>query len=250
MSTATTNTTTYLTSLRLLTLDDAAKAARTLYQLFRNDALALLLMNDIQDPQLRQAAETKMYECYVRQHILKGVCLGVGEDASTFETVAIFATPTSEDEGMFSFATMMELKYNELWDMVPPATREKFFSGLVPLLHDLCERILHEPRFRNKHCWTLVYVGLVERLRGKGNLRKVFSYMFDRYIDNDPDLICYLELLSPVNIPIYERFNFHLVENIVLGNKFDGAVEGKDFAVMNVMIRGNKGREWRDTTKL
>ncbi|KAK6873903.1 putative N-acetyltransferase [Candida tropicalis] len=79
---------------------------------------------------------------------------------------------------------------------------------------------------------------------GKGNVRKLFDYMFKNYIDKEEDNIAYLESSSPVNIPIYNRFDFHVVEDIILGSKFDGAVEGQDYAIMHVMIRGSHGHDW------
>ena len=66
--------------------------------------------------------------------------------------------------------------------------------------------------------------------------------MFNNYIDCNGGALTYLESSSPVNIPIYERFGFHLVDRIVLGNK--SGIEGKDCAVMHVMIRGIKGNDW------
>ena len=41
--------------------------------------------------------------------------------------------------------------------------------------------------------------------------------MFETYIDNDKNSIAYLESSSPANIPIYNRFGFHVAEDIVLG---------------------------------
>ncbi|CAN3370827.1 hypothetical protein DICA3_F35850 [Diutina catenulata] len=236
--------------MRQLTMADVPKAAQTLYASFRTDALAGLLTEHIRGDHERQEVETELYECYLRQHILKGVCFGVNEDPDLFETVAIFATPTSEAEGLYSFENMMESGFGHLYDRLSEHGRTKIFKGLLPLLHDSCERILNQPRFATKKCWTLVYVGSLARSRGKGNLRKLFTYMFDNFIDAEPDTICYLESSSPANIPIYERFDFWMVEDIVLGNKFDGAVEGKDYAIMNVMIRGTQGRDWRKETKL
>ena len=68
--------------------------------------------------------------------------------------------------------------------------------------------------------------------------------MFETYIDNDENSIAYLESSSPANIPIYNRFGFHVTEDIVLGEKCEGAIRGRDYAVMNVMIRGTKGHDW------
>lgn len=246
MSTAINTTVSKYGSIRRLTHADTKKAAPTLLASFRNDALAKLLVVHIKSQEERDQVELALYEAYLNQHMTKGYCFGIGETASGFETVAIWSHPESINMGLESFAHLMESGYDKVWAILNDVGREKVFYGMLPLLHDSCDRILNnDSRFKHKKLFTLVYLGSLPSAQGKGNVRKMFSYMFDKYVDVTENSICYLESSSPTNIPIYNRFDYHFYEDIMLGENFDGAQEGKDFAVMNVMIRGHKGADWR-----
>lgn len=233
--------------IRPLTPADVPKAAATLYESFGTDALAKLLTNHIVDPAHRRKVDLKLYECYLRQHLEKGICLGIGEGATCFETVAIWSHPSSLDEGLDSFAHLMDSGYAQLYDICGAEGQSKIFKGMLPLLHDTCERILAlDPGLKDRGVYTLVYLGLVQAARGKGNVRAMFEYMFARYIDlPGSNNIAYLESSSKDNIPIYNKFGFQFYEDIMLGSdKAPGAREGEDYAVMNVMIRGPFGAPW------
>lgn len=237
--------------IRKLTLDDVPQAARTLHSSFGTDALAKLLTVHIDDAAHRDLVDRKLYECYLRQHINKGICLGIGESDEGFETVAVWSHPRSVEDGLDSFVNLMEAGYSELWELSGKEGQEKIFKGMLPLLHDTCERILtSDPRFLEKGVYTLVYLGSEARARGKGNVRLMFEYMFEKYIDvPGNDHIAYLESSSESNIPIYNKFGFEFYEDICLGSKEKpNAKEGDDFAVMNVMIRGTNGESW-ETSK-
>ncbi|KGQ88478.1 hypothetical protein MG1_04732 [Candida albicans GC75] len=235
----------YLSNLRHLTNKDVTKAAYTLLEAFAEDDLAKMLVCHIEDKAERQLCELTLYEAYIRQHIAKGIVIGQGETESGFETVSIWSHPKSEEEGLDSYTNLMEAGYGKVWNVYGEEGRKKVFYGMLPLLHDSCERIINsDSRFKNKNVYTLVYVGSSKQGKGKGNLRKLFEYMFETYIDNDENSIAYLESSSPANIPIYNRFGFHVTEDIVLGEKCEGAIRGRDYAVMNVMIRGIKGHDW------
>lgn len=223
-------------AVRQLTLADTERAAATLIRLFEKDDLQLLLMAAVPDAEKPKVTRL-LYEAYVRQHILKGVALAVGESGGDFETVALWLTPASIDAGLELFDTLMRLGYGALWEALNPETRHRIFSGMLPLLHDTSHRIT-TTTFKNKGVYTLVYLGLLESARGKGNARKMFEYMFANYIDKPgTNNIAYLESLSPTNIPIYNRFGFHVVEDIALG-------DDKGRAVMHVMVRDSFGNDW------
>ncbi|KAI5952201.1 hypothetical protein CANMA_005077 [Candida margitis] len=238
--------------IRQLTNADVPKAAATLLDAFSGDPLSNYLVHHINEPAKRTQCELALYEGYLRQHMTKGLVFGQGETEQSFETVSIWSTPTSAEQGLESFSHLMESGYDKVWNLFGAQGRDKIFQGLMPLLHDSFDRITtSDKRFRGKDVYTLVYVGSTAAARGKGNLRKLFTFMFDNYIDCDGSggVLTYLESSSSANIPIYERFGFHLVENIVLGEK--AGVEGKDCAVMNVMIRGIKGADWtKDNCRL
>jgi hypothetical protein len=181
----------------------------------------------------------------MRQHILTGVCIGLGETDDAFETVAMWSLPDSIERGMESFSILMKAGYGTVWDLYGEEGRQKIFDGMMPLLHDACAEILSsDSRFKGKNVFTLVYLGSTKAARGKGNARKMFEYMFEHYISPCPDNIAYLESSSPDNIPVYNKFDFHFVKDIMLGEKGPGSIEGKDYAIMNVMIRGTNGHDW------
>ncbi|RLV96562.1 hypothetical protein JA1_000134 [Spathaspora sp. JA1] len=230
-------------NIRHLTNKDVRKAALTLLEAFKDDSLAKLLVCHFPELKQRRVAELCLYEAYLRQHIAHGIVLGQGETTSGFETVSIWSCPDSHERGLDSFGTLMESGYDKVWQVFGEQGRQKVFYGMLPLLHDSCERILNtDSRFKSKGVYTLVYVGSKDCARGKGNLRKMFDYMFTKYVDPEQSL-AYLESSSPLNIPIYTRFGFKVVEDIVLGSNRTG-VEGEDYAVMNVMIRGVQGHDW------
>ena len=234
-----------LGSVKVLSLEDADKAAVTLLQAFVEDSLSKLLLCHVSDRVLREKLEFELYRAYIKQHILKGICVGIGEAEDSFETVGVWALPDSEDRGLDSFGTMMQSGFGKLWENLDLKGRDKVFDGLLPLLHNTCEEImLTDPRFLNKNVYTLVYLGSVARARGKGNTRLMFEFMFKNYIDAEPDNITYLESSSAANLPIYERFGFRSYREIILGKKEDNYIEGIDYAVMNVMIRGPNGETW------
>lgn len=233
--------------IRLLSEKDVHKACVTLVKSFSQDSLAKLLVNHVTTEQEKYDIEYALYACYLRQHIRKGICLGIGETDEEFQTVAIWSTNTSDEEGLDSFVNLMESGYGKLWDQVGEAGREKIFMGMLPLLHDTAVRILStDLRFKGKGVYTLVYLGSVASARGKGNVRSMFDYMFSNYIDKpNTNNIAYLESSSPNNIPIYNRFGFAFYEDITLGSKeVPNAKEGDDYAVMNVMIRDSFGHDW------
>lgn len=228
------------------TLDqlDVKKAALTLFEAFRTDALAKHLTSHIDDTGIRDEIELSLYECYVSQHILKGLCLGINEGDDRFETVAVWSLPHSEHAGLESFNTLMESGFYKVWFVCDPVAREKIFQGMMNLLEDTFERIMStDSRFKGKNVYTLVYLGSTKAARGKGNARRMFNYMFENYLDKTSNNIGYLESSSATNIPIYEKFGFKFYEDICLGNKAEG-VEGKDYAVMNVMVRDSYAHDW------
>lgn len=233
-------------NIRVLGVEDTKKAATTLFQSFREDALANLLVSHVEGQNEKDFLELTLYEAYVKQHILKGIVLGINETEAGFDTVGVWSTPDSCKAGLDSFANLMEAGYGKVWDINNEEGRQKVFNGMLPLLHDTFERILEtDSRFRNKGVFTLVYLGSLESARGKGNVRLIFDYMFENHIDKSPNNISYLESSSKSNLPIYERFGFRFYEDIILGTKEpENSMEGKDFATMNVMIRGSSGYDW------
>lgn len=233
--------------IRVLNLDDIEKGCSTLLQAFLLDTLGSYLVSHMSNPAMASRCHYELYKAYIHQHIVHGIVVGAGESEHSFETVAIWTTPESSASGIDGFAAMCEAGYGKVWDAFGPIGRDKVFKGMIPLLHNTADRILgSDSRFCDKKVYCLVYVGSLPRARGKGNLRKMFNFMFDRYIDVSSDTICYLESSSTANIPIYNRFGFHRVQDITLGKSdVPHAKLGKDFAVMTVMIRGNRGLDWR-----
>ena len=61
----------------------------------------------------------------------------------------------------------------------------KVFYGMLPLLHDLCERIINsDSRFKNKTSIHWFMLALLNKVKVK-EFKKLFEYMFETYIDND-----------------------------------------------------------------
>lgn len=233
-------------SIRKLTVKDTQKAAKTLLEAFRDDALAKLLVSHLPNETIRDYCELKLYEAYVNQHILTGLVLGINENAENFDTVAIWALPDSIDKGLESFSTLMRSGYDQVWSTIGEEGRSKVFDGMLPLLHDSCEKVMTtDSRFIGKNVYTLVYLGSTLNARGKGYVTLMFDYMFNNFIDKDSDNIAYLESSSATNIPIYERYGFYFYKDIMLGTKGPDSIEGKHYAMMNIMIRGAQCNDWR-----
>jgi GNAT superfamily N-acetyltransferase len=231
--------------IKTLTMADYKKAALTLFEAFRHDDLANMLTSHLShDQRRRDKIELRLYEAYAAQHILKGLCHAIGDLGDRFESVALWSLPDSEQNGMESCATLMESGFYKVWLACDDQARSKIFKGMMPLLEDTFERIHGtDARFKEKKVYTLVYLASIKAARGKGNSRKLFEHMFANYIDTSEGNIAYLESSSITNIPIYNKFGFHSVEDIVLGNTING-VPGKDYAIMNVMVRDSFGRDW------
>ncbi|GMF07958.1 unnamed protein product [Ambrosiozyma monospora] len=97
--------------IELLELKDYKKAARTLYQAFSKDKVALYCSRHLEkDPELRRKCDIMLFEAFVYSYVLEGVVLVVKGDSntdgddSTFETVALWATPESQVE---TYTTMV-----------------------------------------------------------------------------------------------------------------------------------------------
>lgn len=232
---------------RLLKQEDVPKAAITLCEAFKDDKLSRYLTKHIPSEEGKRDFNVTMYECFLRQHIDKGLCVGIGELADNFETVAIWSAPDSYERGLETFSDFMDAGFDKLWRMAGKDGRAKLFDGLLPLLDEASEKIMSTDPFKGKGVYTLVYLGSIARARGKGNVRAMFEFMFTNYIDSPcTNNIAYLESSAPNNIGIYNKYGFHVRERLVLGDESGvDAVEGEDYAVMNVMIRGSKGVDWR-----
>lgn len=231
---------------QILTPSDVTKAAVTLCEAFQNDKLSRYLTQHFSSEKEKRKFNITMYECFLRQHIDKGICVGIGELSHAFETVAIWSAPDSYERGLESFPDFMESGFDELWHMAGSEGVNKLFKGLLPLLDETSERIMSTETFKGKGVYTLVYLGSIAEARGKGNVRAMFDYMFKNYIDlPNTNNIAYLESSAASNIAIYNKFGFYAREKLVLGDKNrEGAVESEDYAVMNVMIRGTFGKDW------
>lgn len=233
--------------IKVLTLDDTEKAAKCLLEAFDGDSLAAYLGCHFKYDEYKKYCELKLYEAYVRQHIVSGLVIGILDDTKEgFDTVAMWSLPDSHERGLDDFSVLMRAGYDQVWNIYGEEGRQKIFDGMWGLLHDSCVRILStDSRFADKKLFTLVYIGSTVNARGKGNVRKMFDYMFELYIDVCPNSLSYLESSSKTNIPIYNKFGFHMYEDIVLGTKKDSnSKEGVDYSIMNVMIRGTNGHDW------
>ncbi|CUM62620.1 uncharacterized protein PRCAT00000174001 [Priceomyces carsonii] len=229
---------------RVLSFDDAQKAAITLREAFKEDSLDKYLFVHLSQEE-KESCELLLYEAYFRQHVATGICVGINETDDAFETVAVWSTPESIDKGLEDFSVMMSSGYGNLWNAVGEEGRVKIFDRMMPLLHGSFATIMEsDARFRTKQPFTLVYLGSIKAARGKGNVRKMFDFMFRNYIDVHDNSFCYLESSSKTNIPIYEKFGFRFYQDIMLGKKEADSVEGKDYSIMNVMIRDSRGNEW------
>lgn len=229
-----------MSQVEILTKKDYQKAARTLYESFDDDDVARFTSNHLKDdPELRLKVDLMLYECYVYSFMLKGLVVGIRgenhENEDTFESVALWATP---DGGDFSADPLCMLRSGWLkfaW-MTGADGRRRVFKEMFSVLHDNEVDILG-PETLN--VYTLVYLGSTPKARGKGNVRKIFDYMYTQFI-NKENALCYLESSNTVNVPIYKKFGFEPVRDIWLGSLEDK----EDSAMMTVMIRGRNGAPW------
>lgn len=229
---------------RLLAPEDVAKAAPTLCEAFKDDLLSRYLKSHVPTEQGKQNFDRIMYECYLRQHIDKGICIGVGEFDTGFETVAVWSAPDSYTRGLETFPDYMDAGFDRFWHLAGSEGREKIFNGLLPLLDETSHRIISsDEQLAGKGLYTLVYLGSLESARGKGNVRAMFDFMFQNFIDKPgEDNMVYLESSAPANIGMYNKFGFQKYETIVLGDPtVPNATEGLHFAEMSIMIRLREG---------
>ncbi|GMM29072.1 hypothetical protein DAMA08_017880 [Martiniozyma asiatica (nom. inval.)] len=229
-------------NIEILTFKDVKKAARTLYESFDDDDVARYCSRHLEnDPQRKLDVDLAMYEAYVSVHIMKGLAIGIkGENASdadneTFETVALWEIPNGGD--MSDYITLIRSGFAKLAWKTGAEGRKRIFQTMFPVLHGNFHDIMHNKGEENT--FTLVYLGSTPKARGKGNVRAIFEWMFQNYIDKN-NSVAYLESSSVNNFPIYEKFGFKPVADIWLGDKNDPV----DSARMDVMIRGPNGSTW------
>lgn len=215
---------------RILTTSDTKRAARTLLKAFRGDRVNDYLSHHLRDqPEMKERVDIALYEAYVYSHVLKGLVVGVdGDSEECFETVLLWAVPFVDVEDTVTMARSGYLRFS--W-LTGAEGRQRVFNELFPLLHNTQHEIVGDVP-----TYTLVYVGSTPEAQGKGNLRAMFEFMFEEYIDRDQAL-AYLESSAMTNIPIYERFGFKQVRDIYLGQKGE-----EDSARMDVMVRQPKGK--------
>ncbi|ODV85711.1 hypothetical protein CANARDRAFT_197886 [[Candida] arabinofermentans NRRL YB-2248] len=220
--------------IEVLTFADVKKAARTLYYSFDDDDVHRYVSRHLEhDPEYRKKCDMLFYECYVHAHLIHGLVVAIkGEDheqRDTFETVAVWTHPESEDFN--NYLTLIRSGFARLAWMSGSEGRRRVFEDLFKVLHDNgADIIKRDPNHQN--IWTLVYLGSTPHARGKGNVRAIFEHMFENYID-PANASAYLESSSLVNIPIYEKFGFRAVADIWLGDKNNK----DDNARMDVMLR-------------
>ena len=65
-------------------------------------------------------------------------------------------------------------------------------------------------------CWYLYTFVTMPGFRGKGLCSKIMRPMLNYFDDHNQD--CYLETVSPVNVEIYKKFGFELVEEVEVPN--------------------------------
>lgn len=226
----------------ILQMEDAKKAARTLYEAFDNDDVARYVSRHLEgNPELKKQVDLQLYEGYVRSHIMKSICFVIkGEDhenKDTFETVSIWVKP---DAGSLDdYLTLVRSGFAKMAWNTGAEGRRRVFGVLFPVLHDNYDHIMSvDPNASNT--WTLVYLGSTPAARGKGNVRAMFDHVFDNYID-PMGANAYLESSAIRNLPIYERFGFRAINAVWLGDRDDPV----DKARMDIMIRGPRGEKWR-----
>lgn len=221
----------------ILGFSDYKQVALTLYESFQNDLLSKYLTIHLAgNPDLKKRAEIALFEAYAYSHMLKGLVVGIrSEDGKRFETVAVWARPDSGN--MENFWTLVRSGYLKYAWLTGAEGRDRLFNGLFPLLHKTSHEVLGQAQ---TNTWSLIYLGSTPEARGKGNARAMFDFMFENYIDKK-GCLSYLESSSSANIPIYEKFGYKLVKQIVLGDPVD---KDKDFAAFEIMVRGPMGKQW------
>ncbi|GME89492.1 unnamed protein product [Ambrosiozyma monospora] len=245
----------------ILELKDYKKAARTLYQAFAEDKVAQYCSRHLEkDPELRRKCDTKLLETFVYSYVTEGVVLVVKGDAntngdgvdtnaaddddSTFETVAIWATPESEVE---TTTPLDNPGFAEFASMTGPEGCKRVFGQLFNVLQDKCDEVMGvDVEGKDiQNLWTLVYIGSTPASRGKGNVRAMFEYMAERFIDPVAG-IGYLESSNLTNTSIYEKFGFKPVLDVNFnGDLAVGDDDEPDHCRMDIMVRGVRGGKWK-----
>ncbi|ODV96248.1 hypothetical protein PACTADRAFT_49630 [Pachysolen tannophilus NRRL Y-2460] len=237
-----------MSKVEILTTADYKKAAKTLYEAFSGDTddVANYVSYHLKgQPELKKKVEMSLYECYVYSHMLKGLVIGVkGENhefEDSFESVAVWSTPQGGD--FTDPLTMLRSGWIKFSWLTGSEGRRRVFKTMFQTLHENQVEILAD---EIENCYTLVYLGSTPKARGKGNVRKMFDFMFENYIDKN-NSISYLESSAIINIPIYTKFGFQPVKDIWLGDKND---PNRDCARMDVMVRGARGKQWNKLNQI
>ncbi|KAL3955741.1 hypothetical protein ACCO45_011304 [Purpureocillium lilacinum] len=135
----------------------------------------------------------------------QGVATAIGPD---YEAIALWTPPGKFNDDWW--ATLWSGTWR-LWYLLPSEARRRFFTELVPALHDAREQVMGE---RNNDCWYLGYIGTKPNARGRGYASKLIGTMAERAdTENRP---IYLESSSLANNKLYAKLGFEVKSEIAL----------------------------------
>lgn len=211
-------------------MSSCREVALTLSHAFASDAYAQYLVDDPCHPASSSpvSAEAKwslhvdIMTCAVASHILSGLATTTGPDC---DSVALWIPPGASLDG---FTTLLRSGMWRLYLRLSGEGRKRYFSEVLPLLHDTKREVLGERDGGDERAWYLVFLGTKEGSRGRGYARRLLEEgMRQADADNAP---IYLESSSLANNTYYAKYGFEVKRDIFL-------VRGKTPVMLSIMVR-------------
>ncbi|UNI21652.1 hypothetical protein JDV02_007624 [Purpureocillium takamizusanense] len=196
-------------TVRQLGMKERKEAGLSLAHAFATDPLSVYLLADELDkgwpPERLWKLHVRIMRYTFAAYRLRGVATAVGPD---YEAIALWTPPGKFNDDWW--ATLWSGTWR-LWYQLPSEARRRFFTELVPALHDARKQVMGD---LNNDCWYLGYIGTKPNARGRGYASKLIGAMAEQAdAENRP---IYLESSSLANIKLYEKFGFEVKNEIAL----------------------------------
>lgn len=194
---------------RVLHKSEYKQAALCLAEAFKDDDVVMYFVRTGDRKKFTADDEWKLHlhimECLVYAHCISGLATVIGPN---YDCVALWMPPR---KNMDDFCTMLwSGMYGLNWKLSREG-KKRFFDEFVPLMHDTKHRVLGPD---DDNSWYLVYIGTRPGSRGKGYAKSLIEYTTKQAdVENRTS---YLECSNTLNLKLYGRLGFRMVEKISL----------------------------------
>lgn len=179
-------------AVRVVNMPEYKEVALSLSHAFAADDLSeyLLGSDDMANltPEQKWRLHVDIFNYIVAAHCLKGECHVIGPD---YEGVALWMPPGCDADDWW---TTLRSGLWRLYFQLSPEGRYRYYTELMPLLHDTKLEVLGD---RDSNAYYLVYLGTKPHARGRGYAGKLLRTMIERvcfffffFCNHSPSTLC------------------------------------------------------------